>query len=156
MTTATPSAAPPPPPSRPIPSPCPACGAYSLAPVAEATTLLAVCDVLVVKVLEVLGRRIVRSPRSRFQEIEATGVPWHRAHMLWMPDDELVELVLRGAWDVVPALLTAHGSCGLPPEAVARELDSYVHDLAVSGTPHTFEQLAERLEHRLGLARPHA
>lgn len=137
-----------------IPSPCPACGAYSLAPEAERTTLLAVCDVLVTKVLETMGRRIVRSPRSRFQEIAATGTPWHRAHTLWRPSDEIVDHTLRGAWDVVPALLEAHGSCGIDPRAVRDELDAYVHDLAVTGTPHSFDLLEERFHVHLGLPAP--
>ena len=48
-------------------------------------TLIAVCDVLVVKALESVGKRLVRSDRSRFRTL--SGRAFHEAHTIWTPDD---------------------------------------------------------------------
>jgi hypothetical protein len=77
--------------------------------------------------------------------------PWHVAHTIWQPEDDVVTKALRGAWDVVPALLGAHGCCGITSRQVADMLDSYVHDLVVTGTLHTLPELAYRFTDRLGL-----
>lgn len=102
--------------------------------------VLAVCDVLVYKALEAMGKRLVRSDRSRYRILGAR--PVHTAHMLWPPSDAEVDKALRGAWDVVPALI--------PDPVRARRitlaLDSYVHDLVITGTAHTRDELAYRLE----------
>jgi hypothetical protein len=42
-----------------LPSECPVCGAYSLAPESSVSTVLAVCDVLVIKALEKMGNYIL-------------------------------------------------------------------------------------------------
>src|SRR3546814_20069883 len=85
-------------------APCPACGAWSLPALAERSALLDVCDVLVLKALDSLGRKIIRQPRSRFKEFG--GRPWHVAHTQWRPDVKDVDRTLDSAWDVLPALLT--------------------------------------------------
>lgn len=133
-----------------IPHACPACGALSLAPSSRRSTLLAVCDVLVVKALEQLGKFLVRKERSRFRE-KGTR-PWHIMHTLWPADDDkLVEKVLKGAWDVVPALVDVHGVAEATPAQVIEMLDSYVRDLVLTGTPHHVDHLRYRFESRLGL-----
>ena len=131
-----------------IPAVCPVCGAYSLAPEGEMSTLLAVCDVLVTKVLEQLGKYLVRVERARSRQ--SRSHPWHECHTLWPPDDALVDKVLRGAWDVVPPLIDAHGCCGITSVQVTQMLDQYVHDLAITGTKHNLEELAYRFSTRLG------
>ena len=119
-----------------IPSPCPCCGAYSLAPDTQTTILVAVCDVLVVKALERVGSFILRGPdRKRYDAAE--GVPRHSIHTVWRAPDELTARALRGAWDVVPALLDSHGCCDVQSEDVIAVLDAYVHDMVVTGTEHT-------------------
>ena len=132
-----------------IPTPCACCGAYSLAPDARTTTLLAVCDVLVTKALESLGKSLTRSPRGRYRELD--GRPWHVAHTLWPVGDALVAKVLNGAWAVVPPLVDAYAGQLVDSGDVVRMLDRYVHDLAVTGTEHTVDELACRFETRLGL-----
>ena len=138
---------------HPGPGTCPYCGSHSLTPTTGASILLAVCDVLVTKALESLGRYVVRVERSRWKVLGDR--PRHVAHTVWPPTDEMVTKALRGAWDVVPALLDVHAPCGWPgavsAEQVGQELDSYVHDLAVTGQAHTIETLAERLIVHLGL-----
>jgi len=135
------------------PGQCPCCGAYSLVPPAGASILLAVCDVLVTKALEALGRYVVRFDRSRWAALGDR--PKYIAHTLWPPTDDMVTKAIREAWDVVPVLLNVHAPEGWPgsvsADRVGQELDSYVHDLAITGEQHTLEALAERLSVRLGL-----
>lgn len=138
-----------------IPSPCPCCGAYSLAPDVRTTTLVAVADVLCVKGLERVGAFLVRGSRSRF--LEARQTPLHEVHTIWCAPDELTAKALRGAWDVVPALVNSHGCCDVPAEDIVAMLDDYVHDLVVTGTKHSLDGeggLSYRFESRLGLVLP--
>lgn len=109
--------------------------------------LLAVCDVLVVKALESMGKWIVRMDRSRYRM--NGGRPYVLMHTVWQPDDTVVDKALRGAWDVVPALLSVHGCCGVTAGEVTTVLDDYVHDLVITGTPHTLPELGYRLGHLL-------
>lgn len=129
--------------------PCPVCGSYSFSADQQVSSLLAVCDVLVFKALETLGRRLVRVNRARAYILPKGSL--HRAHIQWTPDDELVTKALKGAWDVVPALLSVYGTTDLAPETVTEMLDSYVHDLAITATDHTLSELEYRFETRLGL-----
>jgi hypothetical protein len=130
-------------------APCPVCGAYSLTRPGYASTLLAVCDVLVFKVLETMGKYIVRAERSRYHALGAR--PYYLAHTIWQPDDPTVTKATKGAWDVVPALLSTHGCCDLTPVQVSVMLDRYVHDLVITGTAHSAAELAYRFESYLGL-----
>jgi hypothetical protein len=130
-------------------SPCPVCGAYSLAPAGEMSALLAVCNVLVLKALEKLGSFIVRVERRRHNLMDSR--PYYVAHTLWQPTDATVDKALKGAWEVVPALLVTHGCCDITSVQVSTMLDDYVHDLAITGTPHTLEELQYRFTNRLGL-----
>lgn len=135
--------------SADLPTPCPVCGAYSLAPEREVSTLLAVSDVLVYKALESMGKSILRSSRGRFKMLGSR--PVHEAHTVWQADDSTVDKVLKRAWDVVPALLDTHGCCGVTSLQVTQTLDDYVHDLVVTGTAHTLDELSYRYTSRLGL-----
>lgn len=132
-----------------IPVECPVCGAYSLTQDQQASTLLAVCDVLCIKALAQLGKWIIRADRSRYSEW--AGRPLHTAHLKWQPTDEIVDKALKGAWDVVPALLGTYGCGDVTCEQVTDMLDSYLHDLAITGTTHDISQLYYRFETRLNL-----
>lgn len=133
-----------------LPSRCPVCGAYSLAPDASVSSLLAVCDVLVVKALEKVGRYIMRVG-GRPRQMHMRGRAMHTAHTYWPADDETVSKMLRGAWDVVPAMFDAYGCCGVTSLQVQGMLDEYVHDLVITGTEHNVGDLQYRFETRLGL-----
>lgn len=139
-----------------IPATCPVCGAYSLAPADETSRLLLVCDVLVVKALERVGNRIVRSHRPRFNALDARNLRLHEAHTLWPADDDMTGKALAGAWDVLPALLPAHNAMvtGADPSRLAVVLDGYVRELAYAGEAHTTECLAARLGAHLGVVLP--
>lgn len=135
-----------------IPGACPVCGGVTIAPATQRSTLLAVCDVLVLKALEKLGNYLLRADRSRFRLLGAK--PQTLAHTIWPASDALVDKALRGAWDVVPPLLDVHGCCDVTALQVTRMLDEYVHDLAVTGTAHSVHAeggLMYRFESRLGL-----
>lgn len=132
-----------------VPSQCPVCGAYSLTQEGYAAALLAVCDVLVVKALEQMGKWIVRAERSRHRTM--AGRPYYMAHTLWQPQEDVITKALRGAWDVVPAMLDVHGCCNLSPRQVTSMLDSYVHDLVLTGYPHDIAHLQYRMRTRLDL-----
>jgi len=133
---------------------CPECGATVPAPLEVSpdltiTTLLAVCDVLVVKALEKMGNYIVRASRSRYNEIGDR--PYYLAHTLWPASDEIVTKALKGAWDVVPLVLETHGPHGFDARIAVDILNRYVHDLVVSGSPHDVNLLAYRIRSGLGL-----
>lgn len=133
-------------------APCPMCGTLTGLMLAERSALLAVSDVLVYRSLEVVGKRIVRAERRRFKLLGTR--PWHEAHTLWLPDSNTVEKALAGAWDVVPALLSAHGACGSTPVNVTHALDRYVRHLLRTGQNHTVEALRTELERELGIKFP--
>jgi hypothetical protein len=132
-----------------IPSACPVCGAYSLAPDGDSSALLAVCDVLVLKALEKVGNWIIRADRSRHRKMGTR--PPYVAHTIWPPTDEIVTKALKGAWDVVPALMDGHGCCGATSRQITVMLDGYVHDLVITGTAHELAELSYRFTDRLGL-----
>lgn len=128
---------------------CPVCGARSLGPAVQIGSLLAVCDVLVVKTLEQIGKRIVRAERSRFR-LKGTH-PWHEAHTLWPTSEAEVSKALKGAWDVVPALLDGRGCYDVTARQVSEMLDEYIRDLVITGTAHNTRDLEYRFTSRLGL-----
>lgn len=142
-----------PPGTSPV-APCPACGAWSLPAVAERSALLDVCDVLVIKALDALGRKIVRQPRSRFKEFD--GRPWHVAHTQWRPDPKDVARTLDTAWDVLPALLASRraDALGVSPEVVSACLNEYVRLLLERSLEHDAVSLRYWLAARLGIPLP--
>lgn len=110
--------------------------------------LVAVCDVLCFKALEKAGNYIVRAERSRHRVFGSR--PKYEAHTVWPVTDVLIEKALNGAWDVVPALLDVYGCCGVTAVQVTDMLSAYIHDLAITGTPHSLDQLEYRFETVLG------
>lgn len=134
------------------PAPCPVCGSYAGATLAVSSPLLAVCDVLVIRALEVAGKRIVRAERSRFRTLGTR--PWHVAHTLWRPSPENVAKSLHSAWDVVPALIDSYGCCGVTSRQVTACLDKYTSDLLITGTAHDLDELRYRFEAVLGIEVP--
>ena len=113
----------------------------------DATALVAVVDVLVVKALEAVGKRVVRADRARFNALK--GRPFHEAHVLWPTDIVTVSKATRGAWDVVPALLDNHGCPGVESGRVVTLLDAYVSQVATHGVPHRLDRLVSALRYVL-------
>ena len=113
----------------------------------DATALVAVVDVLVVKALEAVGKRVVRADRARFNALK--GRPFHEAHVLWPTDVVTVSKATKGAWDVVPALLDNHGCPGVESGRVVTLLDAYVSQVATHGVPHRLDRLVKALRYVL-------
>lgn len=129
---------------------CPVCGAYSLSQDGQASILLAVCDVLVLKALEKIGSRIVRAVRGRHDRMG--GLPMHCAHTIWpVQDGDVIDRALAGAWDVVPRLMDGRGWEQATSAQITKMLDDYVHDLVATGTEHNMWDLQYRFTSRLGL-----
>lgn len=137
-------------------SPCPCCGAYTAASLALAQppALLAVCDVLVVKALEKVGKMLARNGGNRHRVKVAATTPWHLIHTTIQPTARDIDKGLHGAWDVIPAMLANHGCCDVTSLQVERMVDSYARDLLITGTPHQLSELRYRFERFLGVPLP--
>jgi hypothetical protein len=112
-------------------------------------SVVAACDMLVLRALELVGSRIVRFERSRFARLG--GRPWHEAHLLWQPDAVMVDKALANAWGSVGVLIAEHGCCGATCEQLTVILDQYVRDLCATGTGHDVTELRYRLSAYLGM-----
>lgn len=106
---------------------------------APPSPLVAACDALVLKALESVGKRLVRSDRARYRVLGTR--PFHEAHCLWPAPRPLVDKALRSAWDVVPSLCShAHDIPNL-----TSVLDMYVKAVVDSQKPHDCNDLAQVL-----------
>ena len=113
--------------------PAPPAWSYGPAP------LVTACDVLVLKALEAVGKRLVRSDRARYRVLGTR--PFHEAHCLWEAPDDLVSKALRSAWDVVPSM------CMHVPDIpnLTSVLDMYVKAVIATQKPHDVNDLARLL-----------
>lgn len=126
---------------------CPGCGAHvdlPEPPAATSDSIVAACDVMVLRALELVGKRIVRLERSRYRRM--AGRAWHEVHLLWQPDEQAVEQGLQHAWDAVPLVVAEHGCCGVTADQLRLVLDRYVRDLLTTMTGHTTTDLRYRLQ----------
>ena len=121
--------------SSPLRAARPAPPAWSYGP----APLLAACDVLVLKALESVGKRLVRSDRARYRVLGTR--PFHEAHCLWPAPPDVVSKALRSAWDVVPSL------CMHVPDIpnLTSVLDMYVKAVIAAQKPHDVNDLARAL-----------
>lgn len=124
---------------------CPYCGCET----AAGDPLVAACDVLVLRALELVGKRLVRLDRSRYARMGDR--PWHEAHVLWQADRNLVDKALADAWTSVPAVVAEHGCCSLTADQLAVVLDRYVRDCVDAMAGHDVGELRVRLGAYLGL-----
>lgn len=135
---------------------CPCCGAYALPAIAERSALLAVCDVLTMKALSDVGKRICRSDRTGTRFRLMVGKPWAIAHITWVPNDKELEPLLT-AWDVIPAVMGRHGAApalGVTADQVTASMDDYVTMLIRAQEPHDLDYLRDWMKQSLGLALP--
>jgi hypothetical protein len=126
---------------------CGSCGAQVVLPEPSSgasDSIVAACDVLVLRALELVGKRIVRLERSRYQRMG--GRPWHEVHLLWQPDAQAVEQGLAHAWDAVGLVVEEHGCCGVTGPQLRLILDRYVRDLLTTMQGHTATDLRYRLQ----------
>lgn len=106
-------------------------------------SLIAACDVLVLRALELIGKRIVRVDRSRFGRLN--GRPFHEAHLLWQPDQSQIDRALETAWDLVPHVVRVHGRPDVSAAEIRLVLDRHVRELVKSTRGHDVTELAYRL-----------
>lgn len=108
---------------------------------------MTVCDALTMQALQRVGRWIIRHERPRPKLWAGTGRPLHEAYLRWPVDDAVIGKALRGAWDIVPMLLARWDDFAcLDEEELMNSLDSYVHDVVVTQTPHTVAELRRRID----------
>lgn len=105
--------------------------------------LAAAADALVLRALELIGKRLVRVDRSRFSRMG--DLAFFEAHLLWQPDSEMLDKALAGAWDVLPRLIQDHAHPDVNPQEVRLTLDRYVRDLIRTKREHTSDELRYRL-----------
>lgn len=105
--------------------------------------LAAACDVLVMRALELVGKRIVRTERSRFQQMGTLA--FHEVHVRWQPDPEMLDRALASAWTFVPEIVARHAAPGIDPREVGLVLDRYVRELVRAKRVHDLEDLSYRL-----------
>lgn len=101
--------------------------------------LLAACDVMVLRALELVGKRIVRVDRSRYSRLN--GRAFHEAHLVWQPDEEMLDKALANAWGQVVQVVRDHSSTDVDPRWVVLALDRYVRDLVHAMRPHEVQHL---------------
>lgn len=104
---------------------------------------------LVLRALELLGKRIVTRPRrSRWAQ---TGLPWFQAHILWQADPTQIDAALTDAWTAIPLVVDAHGPAGVTVDELAAVLNRYVRDLVQMRMGHDVADLRYRLSAYLGV-----
>jgi hypothetical protein len=106
-------------------------------------SLIAACDVLVLRALELVGKRVVRMDRSRYGRMGDR--PFYEAHLLWQPDSVQLDRALESAWDLVPHVVSVHGRPHLSPVEIRLVLDRYVRELIKATRGHDVTELAYRL-----------
>lgn len=127
---------------------CPWCGGD--APVALVyDPLVAASDVLIMRALELIGKRLVT--RHRRGAWESKRLPWYHAHLFWQADADSVNSALSDAWVSIPAVLSEHGCCGITEEELTTILDRYVRDLVLRQVGHDVKELRYRLSAYLGV-----
>lgn len=125
---------------------CPSCGRE---PETPADPMVAACDMLVLRALELVGKRIVtRARRGRWEQ---TNLPWYHAHILWQADAAQVEAALGDAWTSIPIVIEEHGCCGATVPELTAVLDRYVRDLVQMKMGHDVTELRYRLGAYLGV-----
>lgn len=106
-------------------------------------SLIAACDVLVLRALELIGKRIVRVDRSRYQRLGSRA--FHEAYLEWQPDASQLDKALESAWDLVPHVVAEHARPDVSATEIRLLLDRYVRDVVRSRRGHDLKELAYRL-----------
>lgn len=112
---------------------CPTCGHM------EMEALVAACDVLVRRALELVGKRTMTGKLRRPKP------DWGSVHLYHLIDPEKLQRSLFDAWELIPHVVVAHGCCGIRAEELELVLTSHVLDLVLERKAHTTEDLADRL-----------
>jgi hypothetical protein len=106
--------------------------------------LIAASDVLVLRALELVGKRVVRQDRSRYKRLG--NLPWFEAHCLWRVDPTTLDKALADAWSMVPIVVRSWPCSELDSAQLRAILDRYVRELVGSQRGHEIAELAYCLE----------
>jgi len=106
--------------------------------------LTAACDVLVLRALELVGKRVVRQDRSRYKRLGSR--PWFEAHCLWRVDPMTLEKALADAWSMVPTVVHNYPCGEIDGPQLIAVLDRYVRELVASQRGHEVADLSYCLE----------
>jgi hypothetical protein len=102
----------------------------------HAQVLVAACDMLVLRALELIGKRIVRDERSRFQTLQTSGRAWFEAYTIWTPEPAQVDAALATAWSNCDRIIAFYGHWGYTESTLKTVLDEYVRHLVQFQQPH--------------------
>lgn len=105
--------------------------------------LVAACDVLCVRTFEVVGKRVVRSDRSRYKAL--AGRPFDQAHLIWQPDPETVEKALETSFGPLDGIVSRYGCLRWDTAQVQAVLSRYIRDRCHQQQPHDPSDLAYRM-----------
>lgn len=106
--------------------------------------MLAICDALVLKALETLGKRIVRQDRSRYRNVQDRN--FIEAYSQWPVHPVTLEKSLTGAWDLLPILLQHHVPEKGDIQALEVFLDRYVRETVLKNKKHSLGRLYREFE----------
>lgn len=111
----------------------------------HAQVLVAACDMLVLRALELIGKRVVRDDRSRFLTLQATGRAWFEAYTIWAPEPAQVDAALSTAWANCDRIVAFYGHWGYTETTLKSALDGYVRQLVEYSHPHNRGALTDAL-----------
>jgi len=112
----------------------------------HAQVLVAACDMLVLRALELIGKRIVRDERSRYQTLQSSGRAWFEAYTIWTPEPAQVDAALATAWANCDRIVAFYGYWDYTETSLRTALDGYVRDLVQFGQPHNRLALTTALQ----------
>ncbi|MFI5495585.1 hypothetical protein [Actinoplanes sp. NPDC051859] len=108
----------------------------------RAEPVVAACEALVLKALELAGKRILG--RQRYQHRDLPAWEYHTVRPATV---DAVPRLLDGAFATVPAVAPR---LGVDPDVLTAQLAAYVGGLLVSGARHDPDALRTHLAHRAG------
>jgi len=112
----------------------------------HAQVLVAASDMLVLRALELIGKRIVRDERSRFQTLQRSGRPFFEAYQIWTPAPTQIDAALATAWHNCDRVVAFYGYWDYTETHLRDVLDNYVRWLVKSGQPHNRHTLTLALQ----------
>ncbi len=87
------------------------------------------CEMLILRALEVLGKRLVREAgkKNRWQDRGDTG--WYALHTIWPASAKDIDGALRNAWDMVDEVQARWGTRDRYDILLGQKLDTYTRRL---------------------------
>lgn len=116
-----------------------ACDCCAVDPVALA------CEMLVLRALEVLGKRLVREAGHKHRWQDRGDAPWYALHTVWETSARDIDGALRGAWEMVDEVQMRWGSRDRYDPLLASKLDRYTRRLVDDRRLPVLDELSELL-----------